>query len=84
MTDRTAEVFLTNDPLEIEMARGILEDSGIEAAVRDLTSRPYPLTLGLMGEYRLVVAETCAAEAGEILADAVEDGILPGGTVLGR
>lgn len=83
MTGGTFEVFLTNDPLEIEIARGILEDSGIEAVVRDLTARSYPLSIGHMGEYRLVVAEENAGEAGAILGNAVEDGILPGGTVLG-
>ena len=78
----TEEIYLTHDPLEVEIARGLLEDAGIEAAVRDLTMRAYPLTLGLLGEYRLLVPSAEALEARRLLAGATEDGVLVNGEVL--
>ena len=80
--DESAEVYLTCDSLEIEIARGVLKDMGILAVVRDLTARAYPLTLGHMGEYRLVVAAPEGVEARAALADALTDGVLVNGTVI--
>lgn len=77
-TDETAEVFTTSDPVELQVAQGILEEAGIEYAVRDLHMSAYPFTVGLLGEMRLVVSVWDEEEARRLLAEAVLDGELSG------
>jgi len=79
--DGTAEVFITADPVEMQVAVGILEEDGIEGIVRDLHMSSYPMNVGLLGELRLVVAAGMADEARRILLAAVEDGALGEGVV---
>lgn len=81
ITAETAEVFVTSDPVELQVAQGILEEAGISAVVRDLHMSAYPFSVGLLGEMRLVVSVWAEEEAKRLLFEAVEDGAL-NGTVL--
>ncbi len=83
MSDYAVEVFVTTNPVELEAAKGVLEEAGIPTTVRDLTSRPYPLHVGgLMAELRLVVADVNSEAARELLKEGIEDGYLETGEVL--
>lgn len=78
LTDETAEVFVTSDQVELQVALGILEEAGIEAAVRDMHMSAYPFSVGLLAEMRLVVSVWDEEEARRLLAEAAEDGVLTG------
>lgn len=77
-SDETAEVFLTSDPIDMQVAVGILEEEGIKAVVRDLHMSACPFNVGLLGELRLVVSIWDADQARELLAQGVADGELTG------
>lgn len=79
LDDQTAEVFITSDPVELQVAQGVLEEAGIGAAVRDLHMSAYPLAVGLLAEWRLVVSVWDEEEARRLLLDAVSDGALKSG-----
>ena len=72
----TAEVYVTSDPIALGAARGVLEEAGIGVRVRDLTVRPYPLSVGALSELRLVVAAEAAEAARELLREAARDGVV--------
>jgi len=76
------EVYVTANPVEVQVAVGALEDNGIEAGVRDLTARSYPFSVGLLAEQRVVVAEEAAEAARQVLEAALEDGALTDGSVI--
>lgn len=77
-TDETAEVYLTGDILDLQVAEGVLSDEGIEPVVRDLHMSAYPFSIGLLGEYRVVVSAWEREAALAVLSQAVADGVLSG------
>jgi hypothetical protein len=78
MGEEVLEVYLATDQVEVQVAVGILEDAEIPSEVRDLTARAYPLSVGLLGELRIIVAPDAAELAMEVLQAGVEDGALSG------
>lgn len=76
-----AEVYVARDPVEAAAAIGLLEAEGIETSLRDMGVSLYPVTVGPLGEKRIAARAEDADEARILLRRAVEDGILPGGTV---
>ncbi|MFU8856769.1 MAG: DUF2007 domain-containing protein [Deferrisomatales bacterium] len=75
-------VYVALDPLEASAVTGVLEAAGIAVWVRDLTVTPYPVTLGPLGERRILVPGERAEEARELLRVAQEDGFLREGGIL--
>lgn len=76
MSQDLVEVYIALDLIEVGAVTGLLESEGIEARVRDMTIRPYPVSVGPLGEKRIAVAGDQAGRARELLRRAVEDGIL--------
>ncbi len=70
-------VYIALDVIEATVVTGLLESAGIEPWVRDMTVRPYPVSVGPMGEKRVAVPRTDAERARDLLRRAVEDGVLP-------
>lgn len=71
------EVYTARDLIETSVVTGILESAGLEPRVRDMTITPYPVSVGPLGEKRIMVPRDQAEKARELLRRAVEDGILP-------
>jgi hypothetical protein len=74
-------VYRTGNPVELETAKSLLEEEGLDVVLRDMTITPYPAMVG-MGVYELVVPEEEAETARELLIDAAEDGLLEKGNII--
>ena len=57
--------MVTTDEMEAEMIKDLLESGGIPVVLRSAKVRPYPVSIGRMGEIKLLVREVDleAAEA---------------------
>ena len=71
-----AEVYVTSDLLEAEYIKGLLEEKGIPAFIRDMGMTPYPLNIGPLNEKRILVPAEAAKKAREILRKAIEDQVI--------
>lgn len=65
MEDAWVELLITSDELEAEMIKDLLESGGIPVVIRSAKVRPYPVSIGKMGEVKLLVrrVDLEAAEA---------------------
>jgi len=65
MGDEWVLLVVTNDEIEAEMIKDLLESGGIPVVIRSGKVRPYPVSIGKMGEVKLLVrsADLEAAEA---------------------
>ncbi len=61
------ELLVTGDDLESEIVRNILEAEGIEVVVDSLKVRPYPVSIGKMGQIKLLVKKNHEKEARRII-----------------
>jgi len=57
MTEKWVVVFVTYDPLEAEMIKDLLESGGIPVVVRSSKVSPYPVSVGKMGEVKILVKQ---------------------------
>ncbi len=48
-------VFVTYDPLEAEIIKDLLESGGIPVVLRSSKVSPYPVSVGKMGEIKILV-----------------------------
>ncbi len=48
---------MTNDCLEAEMIKDLLESGGIEVNIRSCKVSPYPVNVGRMGEVKVLIRE---------------------------
>jgi len=55
MEDAWVELLVTSDELEAEMIKDLLESGGIPVVIRSAKVRPYPVSIGKMGEVKLLV-----------------------------
>ncbi len=55
MEDAWVELLVTSDELEAEMIKDLLESGGISVVIRSAKVRPYPVSIGKMGEVKLLV-----------------------------
>ncbi len=62
------EVFVTSDEMEAEMIKDILESGGITVVMRSSKISPYPVSIGRMGEIRLLVNGKDESMAKELIA----------------
>ncbi len=64
MESEWTELLITSDELEAEMIKDLLESGGIPVVIRSAKVRPYPVSIGKMGEIKLLV-RTVDREAAE-------------------
>jgi len=62
------EVLFTYDEIEAEIVRDLLEAEGIQVVVQSLKISPYPVSIGRMGEIRLMVRDEELEKAREVLS----------------
>lgn len=71
MDERTACVFVANGQIEAQQVRAFLEGSGLTCVLRgESLSKTHAFTLDGLGRVELLVAETDAERAAELLASA--------------
>ena len=58
MENDWAELLVTSDELEAEMIKDLLESGGITVVIRSAKVRPYPVSIGKMGEIKVLVKKT--------------------------
>jgi hypothetical protein len=65
--DDWVELLVTYDETEVQIVKNILEAEGIQVVVNSLKVRPYPVSVGKIGEVRLLVRKESLDKAKEIL-----------------
>jgi len=65
-------VFVTYDLLEAEMIRDLLESGGMPVVVSSLKVSPYPVSVGKMGEIRILVRKADKEEAEKVIGGGEE------------
>lgn len=55
MNEEWVTVLATNDSLEAEMIKDLLESGGIMVVLRSSKVNPYPVSIGKMGEIKVMV-----------------------------
>jgi hypothetical protein len=51
------ELLFTYDEVESQIVKNLLEGEGIQVVFRSIKVRPYPVSIGKMGEVKLMVRE---------------------------
>ncbi len=72
MSEKWVVVYVTLDPLEVEIIKDLLESGGIQVVARSSKVSPYPVSVGKMGEIKILVRET-DKEAAEKVIKGEED-----------
>ena len=67
------ELLITDDPLEAEMIKDLLESGGIPVVLRSSKVTPYPVNIGRMGEIKILVRSEDKKTAEEVIAAGSED-----------
>lgn len=57
MEHKWVELTVTTDEMEAEMIKDLLESGGIPVVIRSAKVRPYPVSIGKMGEIKLLVRD---------------------------
>jgi hypothetical protein len=55
MNKEWVKLIVTDDPLEAEMIKDLLESGGIPVIIRSSKVTPYPVNIGKMGEINILV-----------------------------
>jgi hypothetical protein len=61
------EILFTYDEVEAEIVKKLLESEGIQVVVDSMKIRPYPVSIGKMGEMKLMVRKEDMEKAKEVL-----------------
>ncbi len=61
------ELLFTYDEIEAQIVRRLLEGEGIQVVLRSMKVRPYPVSIGKMGEVKLMVMEEELERSKEII-----------------
>jgi hypothetical protein len=65
--DTWAEIFFTYDEIEAEIVKDLLEAEDIQVVVKSMKMTPYPVSIGRMGEMRLMVRNEDLERARELI-----------------
>ncbi len=61
------EILFTYDDVEAEIVKDLLETEGIEVAVNSMKVTPYPVSIGRMGEIKLLVKKDDLEKAENVI-----------------
>jgi len=67
MPEKWVVIFTTYDPLEAEIIKDLLESGDIPVVLRSSKVSPYPVSVGKMGEIKILVREQDKDEAASVL-----------------
>ena len=65
--DEWIELLNTGDEIEAEIVKDILESENVQVVLKSLKISPYPVTIGEMGEIKLLVRNEDLEKANRIL-----------------
>ncbi len=65
--DEWVEVLFTYDEVEAQIVKSVLETEDIDVVVNSLKIRPYPVSIGRIGEVRLLVRSKDLERAKNVL-----------------
>jgi hypothetical protein len=68
MENEWTELLITDNEIEAEMIKDLLESGGIPVVIRSSKVRPYPVSIGKMGEVKVLVRKTDLEAAKAALA----------------
>ena len=66
--DEWTELLFTYDEIEAEIVKDLLEAENIPVVVKSSKISPYPVSIGTMGEIRLLVRDEDLKKARELLS----------------
>lgn len=66
MTD-WVELLVTYDETEVQIIKNILDSEGIDTVINSLKIRPYPVSIGKIGEIRVLVPKDRLSDAEKLL-----------------
>ncbi len=73
MENEWTELLITYDAVEAEMIKDLLESGGIPVVIRSSKVGPYPVSVGKMGEVKLLVKKTDLVAAKAALDQSLSD-----------
>ena len=65
--DEWTEIFFTYDDVEAGIVKSVLEAEDIQVVIKSSKITPYPVSIGTMGEVRLLVRSTDIKRAEEVM-----------------
>jgi hypothetical protein len=74
MSEKWEVVFITDDPLEAEIIKDLLESGGISVVIRSSKVSPYPVNVGKMGEIKILVRKEDKEEAEKVIKGEEDQG----------
>jgi hypothetical protein len=72
MNEEWVTVLITYDSLEAEMIKDLLESGGIPVVLRSSKVSPYPVSVGKMGEIKILVRKEDKEAAEKVIKGAEE------------
>ena len=73
MSEEWITLLITNDQLEAEMIKDLLESGGLPVVLRSAKVSPYPVNIGKMGEIKILIRSADRDAAEEVLKRFRED-----------
>ena len=67
MPEKWVEVLVTYDPVEAEIIKDLLESGDIPVVLKSSKVSPYPVSVGKMGEIKILVREEDKEEAEKVI-----------------
>jgi len=74
MSEKWEVVFITDNPLEAEIIKDLLESGGISVVIRSSKVSPYPVNVGKMGEIKILVRKEDKDEAEKVIKGEEDQG----------
>jgi hypothetical protein len=65
--DNWEEVLFTYDDIEAEIVKDLLESENIQVVVNSMKVSPYPVSIGRMGEIKLLVKKVDLEKAKKVI-----------------
>ena len=65
--DDWVEIIDTNDEIEAQIVKNILEAENIQVVMNSMKIRPYPVSIGRIGEVRLLVRAKDIEKARDVI-----------------
>jgi len=67
MPEKWIVILTTYDPIEAEIIKDLLESGDIPVILRSSKVSPYPVSVGKMGEIKILVREADKEEAAKVI-----------------
>ena len=73
MAEEWITLLITQDQLEAEMIKDLLESGDIPVVLRSAKVSPYPVNIGKMGEIKILIRKTDKDAAEEVITKSREE-----------